>query len=116
MGAFGSLVPLLILFGFIGAFGWFGFQIYLYSQDLAEHGKKHMQKKNISFTKDGGLRVGVKEVRAEDYEDSTQRAFVKTWNLANESQAEARRSSNTNLAPKPSISRGNSGTSGKSQQ
>lgn len=33
------------------------------------------------FTKDGA-KVGVKEVRAEDYADRTQRAFVKTWNAA----------------------------------
>jgi len=116
MGVLGSLIPLVILFSVIGGFGWFGYQIYLYSQDLAEHGKKHMKKKNISFTQDGGLSIGVKEVRSEDYEDSTQRAFVKTWNLANESQAEARRASSTHLNAKPSLSRGNSGASGRSQQ
>jgi hypothetical protein len=32
-----------------------------------------MEKRNISFTKDGGLRVGVKDIKAEDYEDKTQR-------------------------------------------
>jgi len=73
-----------------------------------------MEKKNISFTKDGGLRVGVKDIKAEDYEDKTQSMFVKTWNLGNESQAEARRASNSNLNAKPSISRGNSGVSTKS--
>jgi hypothetical protein len=32
-----------------------------------------MEKKNISFSKDGGLKVGVKHVNAEDIEDRTQR-------------------------------------------
>jgi len=94
-----ALVPLVILFGFIGAFAWFGYQIFLYTNDLAEHGRKHMEKKNISFTKDGGLKVGVKDKRAEDIEDSTKSMFVKTWNLGNESMAAERKSSIAN--PKP---------------
>jgi hypothetical protein len=40
-----------------------------------------MEKKNVVFTKDGA-KVGVKEVRAEDYADRTQKMFVKTWNAA----------------------------------
>jgi hypothetical protein len=44
----------------------------LYSNDLATKGKAHLEKKNISFTNDG-MKVGVKEVKTEDYEDSTQR-------------------------------------------
>jgi hypothetical protein len=31
-----------------------------------------------------GARVGVKEMRAEEVQDRTQRAFVKTWNAAQE--------------------------------
>jgi len=99
MGVLGSLVPLVILFSFIGAIAWFGYQVYLYTHDLAEHGRKHMEKKNISFTKDGGLKVGVKDKRAEDIEDSTKSMFVKTWNLGNESKATERKSSNANLKP-----------------
>jgi len=40
-----------------------------------------LEKKNVVFTKDGA-KVGVKEVSAEKYADKTQRAFVKTWNAA----------------------------------
>lgn len=40
-----------------------------------------MEKKNVVFTKDGA-KVGVKEMNAEAYADKTQRAFVKTWNAA----------------------------------
>jgi hypothetical protein len=39
---------------------------------LANKGKAHLEKKNISFSNDG-MKVGVKELRTEDYEDSTQR-------------------------------------------
>jgi hypothetical protein len=59
------------------------FQIFLYSNELAERGVKKMEKKNVVFTKDGA-KVGVKEVSAEKYTDKTQRAFVKTWNAARE--------------------------------
>lgn len=43
-----------------------------------------MEKKNVVFGPDG-VKVGVKEVSAEDYADKTQRAFVKTWNAAQDS-------------------------------
>jgi hypothetical protein len=56
-------------------------QIYLYSSELAERGVRKMEKKNVVFGPDG-MKVGVKEVSAEDYADKTQRAFVKTWNAA----------------------------------
>ena len=59
-------------------------QIYLYSNELAERGVRKMEKKNVVLTKDGA-KVGVKEVSAEDYADKTQRAFVKTWNAAQDS-------------------------------
>lgn len=58
-------------------------QVYLYSNELAERGVRKMEKKNVVFTKDGA-KVGVKEVRTEDYADRTQKAFVKTWNAAQE--------------------------------
>lgn len=48
------------------------YQIYLYSNQLAERGVHKMEKKNIVFSKDGA-RVGVKEVNAEEYADKTQR-------------------------------------------
>lgn len=41
-----------------------------------------MEKKNISFTADGGMRVGVKELRTEEYSDKTQNMLVKAWNLS----------------------------------
>ncbi|KAF1930396.1 uncharacterized protein M421DRAFT_3470 [Didymella exigua CBS 183.55] len=83
MGA-SNLIPLVILFLVVAGVGWVGYQIYLYSNELAERGVRKMEKKNVVFTKDGA-KVGVKEVSAEQYADKTQRAFVKTWNAAQES-------------------------------
>ncbi|KAK5326859.1 hypothetical protein LTR70_001873 [Exophiala xenobiotica] len=40
-----------------------------------------MEKKNVSFSKDG-LKVGVKEVSAEQVGDSTQNVFMKAWNAS----------------------------------
>ncbi|KAG9190208.1 hypothetical protein G6011_08296 [Alternaria panax] len=98
MGAL-NLIPLVILFAVVAGVGWVGYQvilflrnsrfklptyvsqIFLYSNELAERGVKKMEKKNVVFTKDGA-RVGVKEVSNETYADKTQRAFVKTWNAA----------------------------------
>jgi hypothetical protein len=47
-------------------------QIYLYSNDLAAHGKRQMEKSNISFSK-SGMKVQVKNVKGEDIEDKTKR-------------------------------------------
>lgn len=59
--------------------------MYLFSHDLANRGKKHMEKKNVNFTKDG-MRVGVKHRSEEEYADRQQEVLVKTWNLSNESR------------------------------
>ncbi|OAL44942.1 hypothetical protein IQ07DRAFT_648710 [Pyrenochaeta sp. DS3sAY3a] len=80
MGAL-DLLPLVVLFAVVGGVAWVCYQIFLYSNELAERGVKKMEKKNVIFTKDGA-KVGVKEVSAEAYADKTQRAFVKTWNAA----------------------------------
>jgi len=91
MGA-ANLVPLAILFAVVGGIAWVGYQIFLYSSELADRGVKKMEKKNVVVTKDGA-RVGVKEVSAEAYADKTQKAFVKTWNAAQEGGAPVSRSS-----------------------
>jgi hypothetical protein len=65
------------------------YKVYMYSNELAERGVRKMEKKNVIFTKDGA-KVGVKEMSAEDVTDRTQRAFVKTWNAANDRPQSAR--------------------------
>ena len=64
-------------------------QLFLYSNELAERGVRNMEKKNVVFSKDGA-KVAVKEVKAEDYADRTQKAFVNTWNAAQDSVAYVR--------------------------
>ncbi|KAH7081914.1 hypothetical protein BKA63DRAFT_562446 [Paraphoma chrysanthemicola] len=80
MGAL-NLLPLVILFAVVGGVAWVGYQIFLYTNELAERGVHKLEKKNVVFTKDGA-KVGVKEISAEKYADKTQRAFVNTWNAA----------------------------------
>jgi hypothetical protein len=96
MGA-SNLLPLVILFAVVGGVAWVGYQvsqqshlhprlpgaypltsyqIFLYTNELAERGVHKLEKKNVVFTKDGA-KVGVKEMSAEKYADKTQRAFVK---------------------------------------
>ena len=96
MGAIGNLIPLIILFVLVGAFAFVGYQVrhhsqtalsalhlpitrlthwqqmYVWTNDLADQGKKKMEKKNVKFSKDG-MQVGVKEISEEDYADKTQR-------------------------------------------
>ena len=73
MSALGNLIPLIVLFVVVGGGAYIGYQIYLWSNEMTDRGKKHMEKKNMSFTKDGGLKVGVKDVGSEAYEDKTQK-------------------------------------------
>jgi hypothetical protein len=47
--------------------------MYLWTNDLADQGKKTMEKKNVKFTKDG-LQVGVKPISDEEYQEKTQRS------------------------------------------
>ena len=39
---------------------------------MLDQGRKRMEKKNVMFTRDG-MKVGVKEVKEEEYQDRTQR-------------------------------------------
>ena len=89
MGALSSLIPLIILFVVVGGGAYIGYQVYLWSNELADRGQKHMEKKNMSFTKDGGLRVGVKEMNAEEAADRTQR-YVLTLTTSIGSELEER--------------------------
>ena len=68
-----SLLPLIILLVVVGAVAFVGYSKYLWSNEPADRGKKHAEKKNISFTKDGGLRVAVKERSEEHMGDRTQK-------------------------------------------
>ena len=73
MSALGNLIPLIVLFVVVGGGAYIGYHVYLWSNEMTDRGKKHMEKKNMSFTKDGGLKVGVKERTNEQYTDKTQK-------------------------------------------
>jgi hypothetical protein len=46
-----------------------------------------MGSKNVVFTKDG-LKVGVRQVKEENYVDATQSWVVKAWNLGSDAKKE----------------------------
>ena len=73
MAGFTSLIPLIILLVVVGFGGFVGYSIYLWSNDLADQGRKKMESHNIGFTQEGGLRVGVKALPEETYADKTQK-------------------------------------------
>ncbi|KAK8206686.1 hypothetical protein M8818_004520 [Zalaria obscura] len=81
MGALRNLLPLIILFVIIAGGSYIGYQIYLWSNEMADRGKRKMEKKHVTFTKDG-MKVGVKELRDEEYADKTQNYLVKAWNYS----------------------------------
>ena len=67
-----KVVPLLIFFIVVVAAAFIGYVVYTIATDIAEKTSKKMEKKNISLGKEG-MRIGVKEVRNENYVDQTQR-------------------------------------------
>ncbi|KAL1640149.1 hypothetical protein SLS58_007263 [Diplodia intermedia] len=111
MGSFTQLLPLLILLVVVGVGVWVGLQIYLYTNELADRGKKKMEKKNIVFSKDG-MKVGVKEVNDEDYADRTQSLFVKAWSYTSFPAYKSRLGWMKEAEPPKSSSRARSSSSG----
>lgn len=67
-----SLIPLILLFVVIGVAIFIGVAIYQWSTELADRGKQKLERKHMSFTKDGGLRVAVREKSSEDAVDGAQ--------------------------------------------
>lgn len=72
MGALSTLVPLIILSIVLTVVAFIGYAVYTVANDVADKTTKKMERKNVVFTKDG-MKVGVKEVRNEQYVDQTQR-------------------------------------------
>lgn len=60
------------------------YQVYLSALQIGNHTAQRLERKNLNFSKDGGLRVGVKDVGDETYLDRTQSWFVKAWELGEE--------------------------------
>lgn len=76
-----KLLPLFILLVFLGGFAFVAYYIFLAVTQIGAAANDKMQSKNVVFTKDG-LKVGVKEIKNENYVDRTQSILVKAWNLS----------------------------------
>lgn len=72
MTFFSKVVPLLIFFVVLITAAFISYVVYTIATDVAQKTSKKMEKKNISFGKEG-MKIGVKEVRNENYVDQTQR-------------------------------------------
>ncbi|KAJ4311521.1 hypothetical protein N0V84_010408 [Fusarium piperis] len=75
-----QVLPLLIVFALLGVGGWVGYQVYISVAKIQDAASERMGKKNVVFTKDG-VKVGVKQIKTENYVDATQSWVVKAWNL-----------------------------------
>lgn len=79
--ALSKVLPLIILLIVLGGFAFVGYHFYLTCQKISKTTTDKMQSKNVFFTKDG-IKVGVKEMKNENYVDATQGFLVKAWNLS----------------------------------
>ena len=69
------LVPLLILFIILLVAAFIGYIVYTIANDIADKTNKNLEKRHVTFTKDG-MKVGLKQVKEEDYVAQTQRYEV----------------------------------------
>ncbi len=67
-----KLVPLVIFFIVLAFVAFVGYAIYTIAMDVVDKSSKKMEEKNVSFGKEG-MKIGVKEVKTENYVDQTQR-------------------------------------------
>ena len=72
MGILSKVVPLVIFFLVLIIAAFIGYVVYTIATDVANKTSKKMEKKNISFGREG-MKIGVKEIRTENYVDQTQR-------------------------------------------
>lgn len=72
MSALSALLPLVLLAVTLTVAAAIGYIIYSIATDVAGKTAKKMEQKNVVFSKEG-MKVGVREVRGEDYVGKTQR-------------------------------------------
>ncbi|KAF5677238.1 hypothetical protein FHETE_1750 [Fusarium heterosporum] len=84
--ALSQVLPLIIVFALLSVGGWVGYQVYVSVVKMSDAASERMGKKNVVFTKDG-VKVGVKQIKNENYVDATQSWFVKAWNLGTSQDA-----------------------------
>ncbi|KAI9735891.1 MAG: hypothetical protein M1834_001357 [Cirrosporium novae-zelandiae] len=91
-----SLVPLVAIILLLGVIAFVIFVAYQVANDVGTKTKEKLERKNMAFGKDGGLTVGVKARKNEEYVDKTQSVLVKAWNLS--SNAPKRKDSRPRLS------------------
>ena len=72
MSTLGKILPLIITLVVLAIGAFVGFVIYSIATDVADKTSKKMEQKNVIFSKDG-MKVGVKELKGEDFVGSTQK-------------------------------------------
>ena len=70
--ALSKVAPLLIFAALVGVIAAVLLQVAKTAGDIVDNAGKRLEKKNVVVTKDG-VKVGVKEIRNENYVDKTQR-------------------------------------------
>jgi predicted small secreted protein len=73
--AVGNLLPLLVVVILLAIIAVVGFVVYSIAHDVGHQTRRKLEKRNISFTKDGA-RVGIKEVTQEQQGDQAQKYAV----------------------------------------
>lgn len=71
MASLSKLLPLLALFVVVVVVAFVGYAIYIVVTEIADKTQEKMEQKHVVFTKDG-MRVGIKEVRKENYVDKAE--------------------------------------------
>ncbi|RAH50728.1 uncharacterized protein BO95DRAFT_438493, partial [Aspergillus brunneoviolaceus CBS 621.78] len=66
------LTPLFILLGVLLVLAAIGYVAYSIVQDVSRHTRSKMEGKNVLVTREG-MKVGVREVKEEEYVDRSQR-------------------------------------------
>ena len=70
MGA--RILPLIILLVVVSVLAVIGYIAWSIAQEVTRNTRSQMEKKNVSWTRDG-MKVGVKELKDEEYKDRSQR-------------------------------------------
>ncbi|KIW11592.1 hypothetical protein PV08_10893 [Exophiala spinifera] len=74
-----QIVPFIILLIVVAVVAVVGFIAYSIAHDVGHHTRKKLERKNVSFTRDG-MKVGVRERSAEHEQDKAQSVITKIWN------------------------------------
>ncbi|KAL6721322.1 hypothetical protein ACLMJK_000425 [Lecanora helva] len=81
MSGLSRVLPIVVLFIVVAVAAFVGYVIYTIATDIANKTSQKMEKKNVSFGKEG-MKIGVKEIKSENYVDQTQSILVKAWNYS----------------------------------